>query len=63
MPQLSCLTDEDFRAVKSAYLEQIAFGSDRNTAMNLATIVYQQRNPSSVLQNSRDIVGNVVAEL
>ena len=34
-----------FTAAKTAYREQIAFGSSQNTALDLATIVYQQRNP------------------
>lgn len=63
MSQIAQITDDDFRAVKSAYLDQIAFGSDQGTALNLATIVYQQRNPFAALQNSRDLVGCVVAAL
>ncbi len=37
--------NEEFDAARNAYREQIEFGSSSNTALNLATIVYQQRNP------------------
>lgn len=36
---------EEFDAARNAYQEQIEFGTSSNTALNLATIVYQQRNP------------------
>ena len=36
---------EEFDSVRNAYREQIEFCNSSNTALNLATIVYQQRNP------------------
>lgn len=37
--------DDEFGAAKIAYHEQIEFGSALKSALNLASIVYQQRNP------------------
>ena len=36
---------DDFCAARAAYREQIEFGNTEDSALNLATIVYQQRHP------------------
>mgnify|MGYP004002101251 CR=1 FL=1 len=56
MAPLMLLNEDDLEAVARAYHGQIEFGSDKRTALNLATIVYQQRHPYAVAENTRLIV-------
>ena len=49
-----------FGAAKTAYREQIEFGSPPNTALDLATIVYQQRNPSVPVDEARELIAEVL---
>ncbi|MBT5110078.1 MAG: hypothetical protein HOM25_15475 [Rhodospirillaceae bacterium] len=62
MAPMMLLTEEDLNAVAQAYRCQIDFGSDERTALNLATIVYQQRHPYAVAANSRTLVGDALAK-
>ena len=47
-------------AAKSAYQEQIAFGSTPQTALDLATIVYQQRNPRIPTEEARTLIADAL---
>lgn len=49
-----------FGAAKIAYDEQIAFGSPPRTALDLATIVYQQRNPKVPVEEARERIAQVL---
>lgn len=62
MAPMKLLTQDDLNAVAEAYRCQIDFGSDERTALNLATIVYQQRHPYAVATDSRTLVGDALAE-
>jgi hypothetical protein len=55
------LTDSDLEAIAQIYSRQIEFGSDDRTALNLATIVYQQRHPRECVDDSRRMLGNALA--
>ncbi len=55
----SMLKDE-FCAARTAYREQIEFGSTQDNALNLATIVYQQRHPCIPVCKARAIVGEAL---
>ncbi len=48
---------DEFCAARAAYREQIEFGSEKDTALNLATIVYQQRHPCVPAGQAREMVG------
>ena len=61
MAPMMLLTKDDFDVVARAYHCQIDFGSDERTALNLATIVYQQRHPYAVAANSRIMVENALS--
>lgn len=52
--------DAAFGAAKAAYREQIAFGSTPQTALDLATIVYQQRNPRIPTEEARTLVADAL---
>lgn len=56
------MSEDDARAVKGAFLGQIAIGIDRATALNLAVIVYQQRHPFDALDSSQTIVRNYLSQ-
>ena len=43
-------------AIVKAYRRQIAIGTDRDTALNLATSVYQQRHPRVPMREARALV-------
>ncbi len=60
---VSTVENDDFFAARAAYREQIEFGSEQNTALNLATIVYQQRHPCVPACKAREIVGNALGLL
>ncbi len=49
-----------FVAAKSAYREQIEFGSPPRTALDLATIVYQQRNPCVPTEEARELIAELL---
>lgn len=51
---------DEFCAARAAYSEQIKFGSAQDTALNLATIVYQQRHPCVPVKEARAIVGEAL---
>lgn len=51
---------DEFCAARAAYREQIEFGSSQDNALNLATIVYQQRNPCVPVSKARTIVGEAL---
>lgn len=61
MPIFEKMCAEDFSAVTTAFKEQIAVGNSHEMAVNIATIVYQQRHPFAALENSRSLVGAAVA--
>lgn len=61
MAPLMMLNVDDLEAVAHAYHGQIEFGSDVRTALNLATIVYQQRHPYAVADNTRLMVEDALA--
>ena len=61
MAPLMLLNEEDLEAVARAYYGQIEFGSDSRTALNLATIVYQQRHPHAIADNTRIMVEGALA--
>lgn len=44
----------------NAYREQIEFGSSEDTALNLATIVYQQRHPRLPTNEARALVSKAL---
>ena len=56
----SSVEKDAFCAAKAAYREQIEFGSEECTALNLATIVYQQRHPSVPVVKARALVGEAL---
>ena len=56
----SLVVKDDFCAARAAYREQIEFGSEEGNALNLATIVYQQRNPCIPVYEARSIVGEAL---
>ena len=49
-----------FCAARAAYREQIKFGSEQDCALNLATIVYQQRHPRVPASQARLLVGKAL---
>ena len=51
---------EERCAVMNAYREQIEFGSSEDTALNLATIVYQQRHPRLPTNEARALVSKAL---
>jgi hypothetical protein len=51
---------DEFCAARAAYLEQIEFGSAVDAALNLATIVYQQRHPCVPVGEARAMVGEAL---
>lgn len=57
LDKLNC---DAFGAAKNAYREQIAFGSPPQTALDLATIVYQQRNPRVPAQEARERIADAL---
>lgn len=61
MAGFSRMCADDFSAVTRAYQEQIAVGNSREMAVNIATIVYQQRHPFEIVEKSRVMVGAAVA--
>lgn len=50
----------ELRAIMDAYWEQIEFGSRPESAVNLATIVYQQRHPAVPVAEARCVVGSIL---
>jgi hypothetical protein len=56
MAPMMLLTEDDFSTISRVYCNQIEFGIDKRTALNLATIVYQQRHPYAAVDVSRDII-------
>jgi len=56
------IDEKDLCAVARAYREQIAFGSGPEAALNLATIVYQQRHPCVPLAVARTRVDAALAK-
>ena len=56
MAPMILLTEDDFSTVSQVYCSQIEFGSDKRTALNLATIVYQQRHPYAEVDISRNMI-------
>lgn len=42
---MNSMVKDEFCAARAAYREQIEFGNTEDNALNLATIVYQQRHP------------------
>ena len=58
---MSMIVDtKEFCAVMNAYREQIDFGSGQDMALNLATIVYQQRHPLIPVDTAREFVGEAL---
>lgn len=55
--RLNC---DAFGSAKNAYREQIEFGSPPQTALDLATIVYQQRNPCVPTKEARELIANML---
>lgn len=51
---------DEFCAARAAYNEQIEFGSTQDNALNLATIVYQQRHPCVPVGTAKALVGNAL---
>lgn len=51
---------DELCAARAAYREQIEFGSSEVNALNLATIVYQQRHPCVPACKARAIVGEAL---
>ena len=51
---------DEFCAARTAFREQIEFGNSEDCALNLATIVYQQRHPSVPVKEARAIVGQAL---
>jgi hypothetical protein len=54
---VSTVDNDDFCNARAAYREQIEFGSEKDTALNLATIVYQQRHPCVPACKAKAMVG------
>ncbi|MEX2617031.1 MAG: hypothetical protein WD767_13125 [Alphaproteobacteria bacterium] len=50
----------EHRAILDAYWEQIEFGSRPESAVNLATIVYQQRHPAVPVAEARNVVDGIL---
>ena len=56
MAMANQMVKDEFCAARAAYREQLEFGSAEDTALNLATIVYQQRHPCVPVKEARAIV-------
>ena len=56
MAPMMLISDEEFETIGRVYSSQIDFGSDMRTALNLATIVYQQRHPYAAVSESRCLI-------
>tara|TARA_R110001606_G_scaffold392293_1_gene561105 strand:- start:416 stop:616 length:201 start_codon:yes stop_codon:yes gene_type:complete len=54
------ISTAEHRAILDTYWEQIEFGSQPESAMNLATIVYQQRHPAVPVDEARAVVGDLL---
>jgi hypothetical protein len=54
------ISASEHRAILDAYREQIEFGSQMESALNLATIVYQQRHPAVPVAEARALVGGIL---
>ncbi|MDD9905827.1 MAG: hypothetical protein OXT06_19845 [Rhodospirillaceae bacterium] len=54
------LQRDALEAAKAAYKEQINFGSAARTALDLATIVYQQRNPHVPASEARELIAGAL---
>lgn len=54
------VSEKEHRAILDAYWEQIEFGSRPESALNLATIVYQQRHPAVPVAEARSVVGDIL---
>jgi hypothetical protein len=52
---------DELCAARAAYREQIEFGSTQDNALNLATIVYQQRHPCVPVGKARAIVAEALS--
>ena len=50
------LNRDGLGAARTAYREQIEFGSPPRTALDLATIVFQQRNPTVPVDEARELI-------
>ncbi len=60
IPASIIVDTKEFCAVMNAYREQIDFGSGQDMALDLATIVDQQRHPRMPAGAAREFVGEAL---
>jgi len=57
------ITKGDIAAIQRAYDDQIEFGSDENTSLALATIVFLQRHPIVPLEEAKEMIKELIIRI